>query len=178
MDTERANHKEAKRSKRRANLLERYLPKNTIGAEIGVFWAHISERIVEQFDPKMLFLVDPWDKLFGETYPNCGDYTVGGTLKTSVAKQAAQDLADRHPDKVEVVVDYGAKLLAGLPAGCLEWVYLDAEHTYEPVLAGLKAIGPKLKPDGLILGDDYYLNPNATHKGVRRAVNEFAYGSG
>lgn len=178
MGPEREQHKETERSLRRAKFLERHVPKNTVGAEIGVFWAHFSERIMERFDPKLVYLVDPWDKLFGEFYPNWGDYTMGGTLSTANAKAAALDVAARYPGRVEVVVDYGAAFLAGLPDESLDWVYLDAEHTYEPVLADLKAIAPKLKPEGIIFGDDYYLNPQAKHKGVLRAVNEFAYKTG
>ena len=175
---DRTQHKETERSLRRANFLERHVPKDTIGAEIGVFWAHFSERIMEKFSPKMLYLVDPWDKLYGDAYPNWGDYTLDGTLKTETAKAAALDLEKRYPGRVEVVVDYSTSFLGNLPDASLDWVYLDAQHAYEPVLADLNAILPKLKPEGIIFGDDYYLNPKAKHKGVLRAVNEFAYKSG
>lgn len=175
---DRSEHREVVRSRRRARALERHVPKSTVGAEIGVFWAHFSERILDHFQPKTLYLVDPWSKLYGETYPNWGEYTLGGTLKTETAKQAAVDLVDRYPGRVELVEDYGSNFLASLPDESLDWVYLDAEHSYESVLADLRAIEPKLKPEGIILGDDYYLNEKSAHKGVLRAVNAFAHATG
>ncbi len=175
---ERAQHREQARARRRARILERYVPKHGVGIEIGVFWAHFSEQIVERFAPSRLYLVDPWDQLFGERYPAWGDYTLGGTLETDVAKAAAYALAARHPDVVQVIEDFGAPFLATLPDESLDWVYLDAAHDKASVLADLQAIAPKLKPDANILGDDYYLNPQATHKGVREAVNQFAHRTG
>ena len=41
--------------------------------------------------------------------------------------------------------------------------------------ADLAAIEPKLKDDGIIFGDDYYLNEKSQHHGVLKAVNEFAH---
>lgn len=172
---DRSQHKEVARSLRRARALERHVPKSTVGAEIGVFWAHFSERILTHFQPKKLYLVDPWDKLFGETYPDWGEYTYGGALKTADAKAAAEQLVQDYPDRVEVVVAKGDEFLAGLPDGTLDWVYLDAEHRYESVLADLRAIAPKLTPEGIILGDDYYLNDKSQHRGVLQAVNAFAH---
>jgi len=49
----------------------------------------------------------------------------------------------------------------------LDFVYIDAGHDYESVKADIQAWLPKIKPNGIIAGDDY--NP---WWGVPRAVNE------
>lgn len=50
--------------------------------------------------------------------------------------------------------------------GTVDLVLLDGGHTYEDVAADIKAWLPKIKPGGVLAGDDY----NWT--GVRRAIEE------
>jgi predicted O-methyltransferase YrrM len=52
----------------------------------------------------------------------------------------------------------------------IDYLYIDADHSYEGVRADLRAWVPHVKPGGLILGDDYghHLFP-----GVRQAWDEF-----
>lgn len=51
--------------------------------------------------------------------------------------------------------------------GSLDFVFIDADHAYDCVSADIKAWWPKVKPGGVIAGDD------AQGKGVDRAVREF-----
>ena len=51
----------------------------------------------------------------------------------------------------------------------IDFIFIDASHDYENVLADITAWYPKLKPGGLIAGDDYALCWN----GVISAVNEY-----
>jgi predicted O-methyltransferase YrrM len=71
-------------------------------------------------------------------------------------------------------VEYGAEFLNGMPDGHFDWIYLDAHHAYADVKADLTAILPKMKPGGVIMGDDYFTDPASQHAGVKRAVDEFA----
>lgn len=57
---------------------------------------------------------------------------------------------------------------AGLfPAESVDFVWVDAGHEYDEVKADLKAWWPRLKPGGVIGGDDLPMD------GVKRAVSEF-----
>lgn len=49
----------------------------------------------------------------------------------------------------------------------LDFVMIDAAHDYDNVLADLTAWWPKIKPGGVMAGDDYHFS------GVNKAVNEF-----
>lgn len=51
----------------------------------------------------------------------------------------------------------------------LDWVYIDADHHYEPVCRDIDAWLPKVKPGGVIAGHDYSDYPGF---GVIRAVSE------
>ena len=173
--TDRDRHKEFKRSRRRAKVLQRHIPKGGVGAEIGVFWGHFSEHLLRDFAPKKLYLVDPWDQLFGDIYPDWGEYTERGGLTPAETKEFVHELAQNSDGVAQVYEGYSVDFLAALPDGCLDWVYLDAAHAYKKVQADLQAILPKLTEDGIIFGDDYYLNEKSQHHGVLRAVNEFAH---
>ena len=52
----------------------------------------------------------------------------------------------------------------------IDYLYVDADHSYEAVKADLQAWGPYVKPGGVILGDDY---ENPLFPGVRQAWDEW-----
>lgn len=57
----------------------------------------------------------------------------------------------------------------------IDYLYIDADHQYGSVRADLRAWVPKVKPGGLILGDDY---GHALFPGVRQAWDEFEQAHG
>ena len=72
------------------------------------------------------------------------------------------------------------ELAPRFPDGYFDWVYIDAMHTREAVLADLRAFAPKVKPHGFVLGHDYanHAEAMAMGFGVVEAVNEFVRESG
>lgn len=54
------------RTEKRVWLAEK-LPKNAVGAEIGVFRGHFAEVLGAAAFPRLLYLVDPWT-ISGETF--------------------------------------------------------------------------------------------------------------
>jgi hypothetical protein len=57
-----------------------------------------------------------------------------------------------------------------------DWIYIDADHTYEAVLEDIKNWFPKLKKGGVISGHDFDPSPddsNFSSYGVSKAVEEF-----
>lgn len=149
------------------------IPKNTVGAEIGVFTGVFSEFLMAKTGPKHLYLVDPWAKAHGEMFPNWGKYTAGGTLPSIAAHKAALRRAGKLEGKVDVIEEFSTQWLAGLKPAALDWVYLDAAHKYENVLEDLHAIERVLTGQGMILGDDCWTDPHAKHFGVFRAIRDF-----
>jgi predicted O-methyltransferase YrrM len=57
----------------------------------------------------------------------------------------------------------------------IDYLYVDADHSYEAVQADLRAWVPHVKPGGLILGDDY---GHHSFPGVARAWDEFELARG
>jgi hypothetical protein len=54
----------------------------------------------------------------------------------------------------------------------LDWVYIDADHTYPEVLSDLRGWARTVRVGGLVLGDDYGV-VGWWDDGVTRAVNHF-----
>jgi predicted O-methyltransferase YrrM len=52
----------------------------------------------------------------------------------------------------------------------IDYLYIDADHTYDGVRADLELWAPLVKPGGLILGDDY---GHRVFPGVKQAWDEF-----
>jgi predicted O-methyltransferase YrrM len=57
----------------------------------------------------------------------------------------------------------------------IDFLYIDADHSYDGVLADLDAWVPHVRSGGLVIGDDY---GNAIYPGVAEAWNRFEIESG
>jgi predicted O-methyltransferase YrrM len=125
--------------------------------------------------PERLFLVDVWRHS-----------SAGGEYEWAMYARTSQTELDdiyagvlrRFKGQIEqgrVVVKREPSLDAAKqwPDASMDWAYIDADHTYDAVLADLEAYWRILKPGGLLAGDDYGLM-GWWGDGVTRAVAEFA----
>lgn len=148
-----------------------YIKPNSVGAEIGVWKGEFSKIIETERKPKLLYLIDPWI-----AYPNAF-----GVLKESDVELHAEDVRyqtvlDKFSDgisknTVKVIRKFTPCACLDIPDHSLDWVYVDAGHSYTDVKNDLNCIYSKMKNGAIIMGDDY--NPNAW-KGVVQAVDEFS----
>ena len=173
----RDTHRSVLHAERRQSLKPHIRP-GTKGAEIGVFWAHFSEVLVREFDVGHVHLVDPWEKEHGVYFPDWGEYTNDGRFTTAEARRGTEALCAEFPDRMTIFHGFSTEFFEILPDGALDWIYIDGSHEYEKVLADLRNCWRKVKPDGLILGDDYYTKDTNNHPGVRQAVDQFAQEQG
>lgn len=139
----------------RRDFLLRELPKHSVGCELGVWRGDFSERILAIVKPARLLLVDPW-----EYQPQLGYEIYGGTVAKSQREMDAicHDVRERLAgrDAVSIIRKKTAQLNNDdIAAGSLDWVYIDGCHEYEAVLADLRFFLTRVKPGGLICGDDY-----------------------
>jgi hypothetical protein len=75
---------------------------------------------------------------------------------------------------VTVVPSLSVDAAANFPNGSLDFVFIDADHSYEGVRRDIEAWLPKVKPGGLLAGDDYCY-PGC--EGVKRAVDSLLPGA-
>jgi cephalosporin hydroxylase len=159
---------------RRRQLLE-LIPKGTVGAELGVFCGHFSESILQAAQPRRLHLIDPWWVAFGDWYPDWGAYTEFGRLTTRRAFELTYARVRNAIGAAEVHIhaDFSTVWLKTLEDGYLDWAYLDSSHGYDETVAELQLLKSKVKPSGLILGDDFQVDEHHEHHGVFLAIQEF-----
>jgi Methyltransferase domain len=141
------------------------LPKQSIGAELGVFEGAFSREILKIVQPEVLFLVDRFDGRIAS-----GDHN-GENIHWRDGEELYQLLRIEHADKahVHVVMADSFGWLSRLRPGLLDWVYIDTTHTYEQTADELRAAARVVKPGGCLCGHDYAPQSD----GVIRAVEEF-----
>lgn len=128
-------------------------------AEVGVRDGRNAENILKTLDVKMLFLVDPY-----EAY-------VDGDGKTKEFIREKQQAVDRMLCKPIFFNCSPSPAAASYYSNrYFDYVYIDANHSYEAVKADLAAWFPKVKSGGVLGGHDFW----GRFIGVVRAVLEFA----
>ncbi len=156
----------------RAKLLEA-LPKNSVGAELGVYLGAFAEDILKTVKPAKLHLVDPWRRLEGKGYDESWyadhDQEYMDSLHDLVCNRFRTQL---KKDQVEIHRATAAAFLRSIPDESLDWVYIDGDHSYEAVAQDLILSYGKVRPGGLIAGDDYRIG-GWWKDNIIRAVDEF-----
>ena len=119
-------------------------PSRSVGAEIGVLEGEFSAVLLDALRPAALHLVDMWrgDRL----------------AKTKSAVAAAIDQAGLPPDAALFHRARSADALRKLDDVQLDWAYVDGGHDYETVLADLVLLEGRVKPGGILVGDDITLD--------------------
>jgi hypothetical protein len=167
--------RQARHRHERARLL-RHLPKRSVGVEIGVWAGDLSAAILRTVRPARLHLLDPWAFAPDQAYEKAW---YGGTRAGSQAEM--DEVYERVLQRFETEIADGVVVIHRSPSaeaaarfedGSLDWVYVDGNHLYDYVRADLELFGPKLRPGGLLAGDDYGA-AGWWDDGVRRAVDRF-----
>ena len=65
-------------------------------------------------------------------------------------------------------------MLSGFPDAHFDWIYVDADHSYEGLLRDANAAATKVKPGGFLVFNDFaHADPFLGAYGVQRAVADF-----
>jgi hypothetical protein len=67
--------------------------------------------------------------------------------------------------RLVLLIDDDLQALAKMPDGHLDRVYLDTTHQYEQTAKELQLLKVKVKPGGVIAGDDWQSDPSHRHHG-------------
>lgn len=150
----------------------RIIPKDAICAEIGVWKGDFSERIRATARPRTLHLIDPWR--FVPSYPQRW-YGGAAARNQDDMDRIYQDVMHRFADDPCVRVHRldSASAASRFADATLDWVYIDANHSYQAVLADLNMWAPKIKPGGMLAGDDYAWHDEEGTLSVKRALRDF-----
>lgn len=124
-----------------------------VGTEVGVWRGETSEYLLRSLPELHLHMVDLWS-----TYPP--------SATASCLKQANQQAFDQARQQAVQATEFAAdrrtvhrmdslQAAAFFDDESLNFIFIDAEHGYESVVADITAWWPKLKPGGILFGHDY-----------------------
>jgi len=149
------------------------------GAEIGVFRGETSKELGLAFPGIHLILVDPWTMWKADTayYKNHSEM---GRLDQSqwdenfkLTLKAIQYAEAEGGSDFEVHVTESVIAAQQVEDQSLDFVFIDADHSYEAVKADILAWRPKIRTGGIIAGHDYKgFRDRRGDYGVSRAVHE------
>lgn len=153
-------------------MLLHTLPKNSIGAEIGVWKGDFSARLLGIAQPSRLYLIDPWIAAGGErkaAWYGESQQTQAGmdAIYQSVLARFQKPIAEQ---RVAVSRAPSQEAVPSLPD--LDWIYIDGDHTFDAVASDLEMALGKVRKGGFICGDDYSVR-GWWKDGVTLAVHEF-----
>lgn len=147
--------------------LNKLLPEQSLGVEIGVLHGDFSKIILDVIKPARLVLIDPYSE--GET-----SYANG--LNTAYSNENDFDkLIERFEKELksrQVIVyrNFSCNSVRSFSNSVLNFIYFDGSHLYEDTKRDLTDWLPKIKEGGLVCGHDY---ADIADFGVIKAVNEF-----
>lgn len=133
-----------------------------VGVEVGTCYGIFAERLHNIIPGLILFAVDNWDN--SETRRREKRHN-----SPTVEQQCRKRLA---PYATIVIKNNSVDAAKEFDDGFLDFVYIDAGHDYDNVKADIEAWTPKVRPGGIVSGDDYYEFPSGKG-GVIPAVNEY-----
>ncbi|MEG3839815.1 class I SAM-dependent methyltransferase [Microcoleus sp. herbarium14] len=141
----------------RAKLLE-YLPKNSVVAEVGTQYGRFAEKIISIAKPTKLHLIDY----------NFESFKVEINQKPLLQAGIENGTIELHEGD-------SSTILADFSEDYFDWIYIDADHAYEGVCKDIQQGYTKVKPDGLMVFNDYtnWSVCEVMPYGVAKAVNEF-----
>lgn len=134
-----------------------------IGCEIGVSFGTHCKKILQTTTIQKLYGIDP--------YLNYGDptNTQMSDLWFEIFYNKVVDKLSVFSERFELIRDFSVNAARRFADNSLDFIFLDANHTFEAVTQDLHTWFDKVRPGGIMSGDDYA----TCHPGVPAAVNLF-----
>lgn len=150
----------------------KYINKGDICAEVGVWKGDLTSEILKR-NPLKLHLIDPW-KTQG-VIERC--YSIEQEKLDKIYEKVSNEFGKLS--NVEIHREFSTNV--SFSTQYFDWVYIDADHSYDAVKKDLEFYYPLMKKGGYLCGDDYGLWINRPKKGFgsdggggpKPAVDEF-----
>jgi len=149
----------------RWNILKELLKDElqTVGAEIGISRGKMTKQVLNLMtDIETYYCVDPWidDEDYFEAINEHFDF--------NEIYQSYRNNTHKFRDKIVELRMKGTEAVKMIPAGSLDFCFIDANHLYRHIKNDIEIWSPKVRKGGLLGGHDY----GWKHKGVKKAVDE------
>jgi Methyltransferase domain len=145
-----------------------------IGAEIGVHKGILSNYLLTKRPDLTLYMVDCWKQFDSDTYratkDACAFFSQG--MQDQFMLQAVNNTREhREAGRAIVVRKDSEEASLHFADNSLDFVFIDAEHSYEACKRDIQTWCPKVRPGGIVSGHDYK-NTDYPSFSVEKAVHE------
>ena len=168
----------------RENLIKILKPTGN-GIEIGVKEGAFSKHILENCNNLNLYLLDCWDNQPVLKYQDISN--VDNKTQVEFMKNTISNVSNFFHN-VKIIKDFSDNAVKFFEDNFFDFIYIDANHSYEMAKKDISLWYPKLKKGGLFAGHDYlnkvlhmktinklnYEQTEAYTYQVKLAVDEFA----
>jgi hypothetical protein len=131
------------------------------GAEIGVDEGDYSEVLCREIPGVKLYCIDCWD------------------IKTGVCMNHRRRKYERVQERLAsydatLIKKFSLDAVKDFTDGSLDFVYIDAGHSFDDVMRDLIEWTKKVRKGGIVSGHDYVVHSDdTTHKGIVTAVSTY-----
>ena len=143
------------------------LPEGSVIAEVGVEYGNFSEALLDRLKPREFHAFDTFPMADRDGLRHVDFY------RNRLASKGA-------PAKVAIFEGDSSTELAKQPDQTYDLVYIDGDHTYEGVYKDAHVSLRKMKPDGLLVFNDYKMADHFYNVlyGVVHVVNDLCVNHG
>lgn len=135
-----------------ALVAERNFSKTGVAVEVGVFRGGFSKRNLNVWTKKY-YQVDAWSFRMGD--PKDKNFRHGHDTVNVANQNAAWRAVAPFEGRVTQMKALSRDAAVKFADSSIDWLYIDALHTRDPLYGDLVALWDKVRPGGLISGDDY-----------------------
>uniref|UniRef100_A0A6H1ZGJ0 Putative methyltransferase n=1 Tax=viral metagenome TaxID=1070528 RepID=A0A6H1ZGJ0_9ZZZZ len=151
------------RAANRPELESQFIPRDSCGVEVGVLRGQHAAWLLNNLSLKKLYLVDHW----------LSYYRPGPPVPARIRDKQFRRVRDRFAKdsaigRVVILRGDSKEMASRIDDGSVDWVYVDALHTYEGCLGDLEAYRPKIRAGGLLLAHDWWATET-----VNKAVADY-----
>jgi len=153
-------------------LLLNDLNLNGKGIEIGVERGEYSYIILKHSNLSILYSVDAWTEMSKEEYQDINNHS---QEKHNQNKKETKQRLSKYKNRSKILHKTSKKASKLFKDNELDFIYIDANHSYHGCKEDIELWYPKVKVNGILAGHDYILDGHYSEGifGVKSAVDEF-----
>lgn len=143
------------------------------GAELGVSQGRFTMYLTAIMHDLQMVCVDLWAEQAPREGIECAETYTGWNHEQNYQK--FRSLSEQYfPGRISIHRMDSASAATLVPDGSLDFVFIDADHTYEGCLRDIDAWSPKVRDGGMIAGHDYSKKWPPVQKAVQERFKKFA----
>ena len=145
----------------------------TTGCEIGLSKGKNAQTMFEYIPNLKLYGVDPYKEHPQSSYKAT---TLSRNWDDNYQERIKRQAQDRIQDKNAIIIEkFSEDAVKDIPDNSLDFVYIDADHSYDFVMQDMIIWGRKVRKGGIVSGHDYYYDKNKTSRRakVTQAVDDY-----